>query len=226
MPAMAEAIRLQRDLELLAYSGSRLHVASLSTAEGVELVRAAKTRKLQVTASVAAHHLVLDDGCLRGFETNYKVMPPLRDAAHIEALREGLKDGTIDAVVSDHRPEDVEHKVMEFGRASFGAIGLETAFAAAHTTMKARMSLSRLVQRFCHGPRRVLGLEVPHVQEEAPAELTLFLPEQEWTYTAAEVVSRSQNSPFLGQPFTGRVMGIHACGQLRLHPALAGVEPA
>ena len=216
IPALAEEVQLARDIALLAYTGSRMHVSTVSTREGVELVRAAKARKLRITASVSAHHLLLDDGCLRGFDTDYKVMPPLRDQVHIEALREGVKDGTIDCIVSDHRPEDVEHKKLEFAQAAFGMIGLETCFAEANTVMKGRMTLRRLVERFCHGPRAVLGLPVPHVAEDTEAELTLFLPEHEWHLERSDLVSRSHNTPLLGQPFTGRPVGIIARGQARL----------
>lgn len=221
IPALAEAVRLHRDLSLLEYTGGRLHVVTVSTAEGVAMIREAKSRKLKVTASVAAHHLLLDDGCLRGFDSNYKVMPPLRDAMHIEALREGLKDGTLDCVVSDHRPEDVEHKRLEFGRASFGIIGLETAFPALNTAMKGGMTLRAVVQRLCHAPRQVLGLEVPHIVEGGLAEMTLFDPEVSWTFTEADIVSRSHNTPFIGHPFTGRALGVITEGGMRLHMAAA-----
>ncbi|MCB9201320.1 MAG: dihydroorotase [Flavobacteriales bacterium] len=222
IPALAEETQLARDIALLAYTGSRMHVATVSTREGVELVRAAKARKLRISASVSAHHLLLDDGCLRGFDTDYKVMPPLRDQTHIEALREGVKDGTIDCIVSDHRPEDVEHKKLEFAQAAFGMIGLETCFAEANTVMKGRMTLRRLVERFCHGPRAVLGLPVPHVTEGAEAELTLFLPEQEWHLERNDLVSRSQNTPLLGQPLTGRPVGIISKGQVLLRSQQVG----
>lgn len=219
IPAIAETIQLERDLALLAYTGSRLHVSQVSTAGAVELIRQAKARKLKVTAAVAAHHLLLDDGCLRGFETNYKVMPPLREMEHIEALRDGLKDGTIDAVISDHRPEDVEHKVLEFPQAAFGIIGLETSFAVANTALKSRMSLRRIVERFSVGPRRVLGLEVPHLEEGAMADITLFDPAREWQLHEADIVSRSRNTPFIGQPLVGRPLGIIAKGKAVLSVA-------
>ena len=221
IPPEAETITLMRDLALLAYTGGRLHVATISTARSVELIRQAKKAKLDVTASVAAHHLLLDDGCLRGFDTNYKVMPPLRDVEHIEALREGVKDGTIDAVVSDHRPEDTEHKRLEFGSAAFGVIGLGTSYAAANTALHGRMNTRRLVERFCQGPRKVLGLPVPHISEDAEAEITLFDPEVDWTFTAADIRSRSQNTPFIGQHFVGRPLGIVARGKAILSPLLA-----
>lgn len=215
IPAMAEAVRLARDLQLLEYTGSRLHVSTLSTAEGVELVRKAKAEKLNVTASVAAHHLMLDDGVLRGFDTNYKVLPPLRSPEHIEALRDGVKDGTIDCVVSDHRPEDVEHKRIEFAQAAFGAIGLETAFAVANTALKSRMTVLRMVERFCQGPRAALGLPVPHLVEGETLEATFFAPGHQWMLTAADIASKSHNSPFIGHRFTGKAMGIAANGQVK-----------
>lgn len=220
IPPLAEVVHLHRDLALLAYSGSRMHVYGLSTREGVELVRAAKARGLKVSASVVAHNLLLDDGCLRGFDTDYKVMPPLRDRDHIDALRTGVKDGTIDCVVSDHRPEDEEHKKLEFGQAAFGMIGLETSYAAANTALKGRMSQGRIVEHFCQGPRKVLGLPVPHITEGSVAELTLFAPELEWTFQAKDIVSRGRNTPFIGQPFTGRPLGIIAAGTVRLSPLL------
>jgi dihydroorotase len=215
IPPMAETIRLARDLELLAYAGGTLHVSMLSTAEGVSMVRAAKARKLAVTASVAAHHLLLDDGVLRGFDSNYKVMPPLRGAEHMEALREGVRDGTIDCIVSDHRPEDVEHKQLEFGQAAFGIIGLETAYAVANTVLNPRMPVRRVVERFCHGPRAVLGLDVPHITEGNAAEITFFAPEHQWMFAEQDIASRSRNTPFIGHRFTGKAMGIVANGQAR-----------
>lgn len=218
LPAMAEAIQLARDLALLEYAGGHLHAATISTAEAVELVRQAKARKLRVTASVAAYNLLLDDGCLRGFESCYKVMPPLRDAHHIEALREGVKDGTIDAIVSDHRPEDREHKVVEFGQAAFGIIGLDSCFAVANSALKGRMSLRRLIERFTHGPRAVLGLPRVHVEEGA-SELTLFDPEVPHVLHEEDLTSRSHNTPFIGQPFTGRPLGIVSGGQVVLRQA-------
>jgi len=220
MPAMAEAMQLARDIALAEYSGARLHAATVSTKQSVELIRQAKARKLNVTASVAAHHLLLDDACLSSFDSHYKVLPPLRDAEHIAALREGVKDGTIDAIVSDHRPKDIEHKLMELGRAAFGIVGLETAFGVARTATKS-IGLRRLMQRFTTGPRAVLGLPSTTIQEGAEANLTLFKPDQEWTVAQADIVSRSRNTPFIGQRLVGRPAGIFSQGQLRLSPAFS-----
>lgn len=216
LPPVAETIQVQRDLAIQAYAGGHLHISTISTAGSVALIRAAKARKQRVTASVAAHNLLLDDGCLRGFETCYKVMPPLRDITHLEALREGVKDGTIDAIVSDHRPEDREHKVLEYGQATFGIIGLETAFAVANTAVKGRMGLRRLIERFTHGPRAVLGLPQVHIAEGTPANITLFNPEVDWTCTEEDLVSHSHNTPFLGQRLTGRALGIVSGAVVRM----------
>lgn len=220
LPPVAEAMHLQRDLALHAYAGGRLHISTISTAESVALIREAKAGKQAVTACVAAHNLLLDDGCLRGFETCYKVLPPLRDLVHIEALREGVKDGTIDAIVSDHRPEDREHKVIEYGQAAFGIIGLETAFAVANTALKGHVSLRRIVERFTHGPRAVLGLPKVHIAEGAKANMTLFDPKVDWTCTEADLVSRSHNTPFLGQRLTGRPLGVVSGNVVRMRPGL------
>ncbi|MFZ1615832.1 MAG: dihydroorotase [Flavobacteriales bacterium] len=216
LPDIAETIHLARDLRLLEYTGGRLHVATVSTAGAVELLRDAKVRKLGVTASVAAHHLLLDEGCLRGYDTNFKMMPPLRGVKDIEALREAVKDGTIDCVVSDHRPEDIDHKRVEFPQAAFGAIGLQTAYAAASTALKGRMSASRIVERFCQGPRAILGLPVPHLTVGEVAEITIFAPDQDWSFSAADIIGPAKNTPFIGQRFTGKPLGIVANGQVRM----------
>jgi dihydroorotase len=221
LPPVAETLQLQRDLALQAYAGGHLHVSTISTAESVALIREAKARKQHITASVAAHNLLLDDGCLRGFETCYKVTPPLRDLEHIEALRDGVKDGTIDAIVSDHRPEDREHKVLEFGQAAFGIIGLETAFAVANTAVKGRMSLRRLIERFTHGPRAVLGTPLVHIVEGTTANITLFDPELNWVCGEQDLVSKSHNTPFLGQRLTGRPLGIVSGTIVRMVPSFA-----
>ena len=220
IPAMAETMQMARDLALLEYAGGHLHFATISTAESVEMIRQAKARKLKVTCSVATHNLFLDDGCLRGFETCYKVMPPLRDMRHIDALREGIKDGTIDAIVSDHRPEDREHKLLEFGQAAFGIIGLETCFAVANTALKGRSSLKNIIDGLTTGPRRILGLAREHISADVHADLTLFDPEADWTCTEEDLVSISHNTPFIGQRFTGRALGIITGRGTRIHRSL------
>jgi dihydroorotase len=220
IPAMAETIQLARDLALLEYAGGHLHVATISTAGSVAMIRQAKERGLKVTCSVAAHNLLLEDDNLRSFETAYKVMPPLREKQDIEGLRQGVKDGTIDAIVSDHRPEDREHKLIEFGVAAFGIIGLETCYAVAGTALKGSMKTTALAACFFDAPRRILGLEPVHLERDTPAEITLFDPDMEWTCTEEDLVSISHNTPFIGQRFTGRPLGIVAGGRSVLNAIL------
>lgn len=205
---MAESIQLARDIELLEYTGGTLHVATVSTAAGVELIRRAKAKGLRITASVNALHLLLDDGCLRGFDSTYKLMPPLRDPEHMEALRQGVKDGTLDTITSDHRPEDVEHKKLEFPQAAFGAIGLATAFATARTVMAPHMSLAELLARFTTGPRAALGLPQVHIAEGEKAEITLFQPDLAWSVQENELRGASRNTPLIGHRLVGRPLGV------------------
>ena len=228
LPAMAEEIAIERDLQLLAYvfdvarvetrdlvaenarvptraTASALHFSTLSSARSVELIRQAKARGLSVSADVAAHQLVFTDEALNGFDTNLKVNPPFRGADDVAALWAGLADGTIDAVVSDHQPQDEESKNIEFDSADFGMISLETVFALLISYNVGRLSLAQLVDKLTVSPRQLLRLPVVSVAEGQLAMLTVFDPAATWTF--AETHSKSKNSPFFGQSFTGRVVG-------------------
>lgn len=207
LPALAEEIQLARDLQLLAYAGGQLHVSQLSTAASVALVREAKGKGLRVTADVAAHQLAFTDETMPPFETSYKVRPPFRGAADVAALLDGLRDGTIDAVVSAHQPHDPEAKDLEFDLAEFGATGLETAFSALLTHAGDKLGLPRVLEKLVSGPRAVLGWAVPHLVEGAEANLTLFDPARSWTPTPANTASKARNNPFYGQPLRGVVLG-------------------
>jgi dihydroorotase len=224
IPALAEEIAIERDLRLLAYvlEGSEastnhqppaLHFATLSSARSVELIRQAKAQGLPVSCDVAVHQLVFTDTDLAGFDTNLKVKPPFRSAADVDALWAGLADGTIDAIVSDHTPQDAESKNLEFDLAEFGIIGLETVFAAL-ITHNHELPLSLLIDRLTTRPRQILQLPTAHIAEGEPATLTLFDPAQSWTYT--KTFSKSHNSPFLGQTLTGRVLGTVVKGHFSL----------
>jgi dihydroorotase len=224
IPALAEEIAIERDLRLLAYvlEGSEastnhqppaLHFATLSSARSVELIRQAKAQGLPVSCDVAVHQLVFTDTDLAGFDTNLKVKPPFRSAADVDALWAGLADGTIDAIVSDHTPQDAESKNLEFDLAEFGIIGLETVFAAL-ITHNQELPLSLLIDRLTTRPRQILQLPTAHIAEGEPATLTLFDPAQSWTYT--KTFSKSHNSPFLGQTLTGRVLGTVVKGHFSL----------
>lgn len=222
LPPMAEELMIERDLRLLDYllavggPRPRLHFALLSSAGAVELVRQAKRRGLPVSADVAAHHLALTDEALTGFDTNLKVAPPFRTEADRRALWAGLADGTIDAIVSDHYPHDVESKHLEFDQAEFGAVGLETAFAVANTFNDGQLSLEKLVETFTTAPRWLLGLPQPVLAEGQPACLTVFDPELPWTPTEAILRSRAKNSPFLGMNLKGRALAVVNKGRVHV----------
>ncbi len=208
LPALAEEIALQRDLALLRYAGGRLHVACLSTAGAVAMVREAKAEGLAVTADVAAHNLVFTDQVLMEFDTNFKLNPPLRSEEDRQALVRGLQDGTIDAIVSDHQPEDTENKRLEFDLAAFGAIGLQTTFAALCSLSE--LSLELIIEKLTIGPRRVLGIAQPLFAEGYPACCTLFVPDHSWRLDGVTNKSRSVNSPYWQQELQGMAVGVIA----------------
>ncbi|MCD6065795.1 MAG: dihydroorotase [Bacteroidetes bacterium] len=208
IPAIAEELMLQRNLQILEYTDARLHVSAISTKGSVDLLKRSKAEGLKVTAAVAAHNLLLDDTKVFEFDTNYKVNPPLRAKEDLEALKKGLLNNTIDVIVSDHTPEDTENKELEFDLASNGIIALETAYAAANTACHAKLSQDHLVEKLCHNPRKILGLEVPVIREGEAANLTLFDPSREWTFEKKNILSKSKNTPFVGYKFKGKVVGI------------------
>jgi dihydroorotase len=205
---------LMRDLKLLEYalSGQKrsfdapaLHFSTISTAAAVRLVREAKAKGLPVSCDVAAHQIALDDSALVNFETHFKVNPPFRSQADIAALWEGLADGTIDAIVSDHQPHDEESKNLEFDLADFGITGLETAFSVVNSHNSA-LSLNQLIDKFTHRPRQILRLPPQTIEVGAVACLTVFDPTLEWTFDKS--LSKSKNSPFFGQTFRGKAVMI------------------
>lgn len=220
IPSLAEELMVERDLQLLEYSEGRLHCHNISTARSTDLVRQAKKRGLNVTASVAAINLCLNDTELIGFDSNLKVMPPLRDKSDCEALVEGLKDGTIDFISSNHTPVDTEGKDLEFTYAEFGIIGFETAFCLTNTFLNSdqdtKLSIQQLIELWAIKPRQVLGLEIPSITEGVMANLTIFHPDEEWTFTEKDIYSKSKNTPFVGTSFKGRVHGVVNKGQFWL----------
>lgn len=211
IPAMAEELMVARNMALAEYADAPLHLQGISTARSVELIRDAKKRGLQITASVNAANLFWTDEALEEFETNYKVNPPLRTRADVDALIAGLTDGTIDIIVSDHTPEDVESKVVEFDQAAFGMIGTETAFALARTAAP-KLPLEKLVAAFSVNPRKLLGLETSVIEKGNAANLTAFDPDMEWTYNSIRSLSR--NTPATGLTLKGKVIGIVNKGDL------------
>lgn len=210
-PNLAESLQVARDLFLLEYAGGKLHIPTLSTSESVTLIRAAKAKKLDVTCSVAIHNLCLTDTVLVEFDTHYKVNPPLRTQKDIDALIEGLKDGTIDMVTSDHNPQTIEDKNVEFDHASYGTIGLESAFGALNTVF----STKKAIQLLTKGKAR-FNQEQTSINEGQLANLTLFNPTLKYQFSKSDIVSKSKNSAFLGQELNGKAYGIIANNKLVL----------
>lgn len=215
IPSLAEEMGIIRDLKLLSYAGGKIHFSGISCAESVQLIRNAKQQGLPVTADIAAHQLAFTDEDLKDFDTNLKVKPPFRTQKDIKALIKGLLDDTIDAIVSDHQPQDEESKCLEFDQAEFGIIGLETAFAVANTFGK-EISLEKLIEKFTTNPRKILKVRQPQIAVGEIANLTLFSPEESWEYKFKDIRSKSKNSPFIGKTLKGRVLGVFNKGKANI----------
>ena len=211
IPNLAEEIIVARNLFLLEYTGGKLHIPTISTAKSVALIKEAKKKGLQVTCSVAVHHLVLTDEKLEGFDTRYKVSPPLRTEADRKALLAGISDNTIDCITSDHNPLDIENKKMEFDLAKNGSIGLESAFGALQTVLP----LEKIIEKLTSG-KNIFGIENQTIQEGNSANLTLFSTENKWVFSNETILSKSKNSAFLGQKMKGKAIGIYNNGKLIL----------
>jgi dihydroorotase len=216
IPSIREHIMLDRDLRILEYSGSRLHAYGISTNESTSLLRQAVKSGLDVTSSVVAANLLLEDADISDFETNLKVLPPLRGRADRKALLRAVKDGIITCIVSNHEPVEEERKKMEFANADFGSTGLETAFAMANTACLEQVPLEDLVACFAQNPRKILGLDVPLIDAGESAEMTLFDPEILWTAAPEHLASRSHNAAALGRELQGCVLGVVTKGTFHL----------
>lgn len=204
-PALAEELQVARDLFLLEYTEGKLHIPTISTARSVELIKAAKQKKLNVSCSVAIHNLIFTDEQLTNFNTNFKVLPPLRTQNDIDALIEGLKDGTIDMVTSDHNPIDIEDKKIEFDYAKYGTIGLESAFGALNSIFTVKKTVDLLTK----GKER-FGIKSSAIAIGNKADLSLFNPDENYVFSKEHITSRSKNSMFENQTLKGKVYGIIA----------------
>jgi dihydroorotase len=203
IPALAEELMIARDLYLAEYTNSKIHFSTVSTQRSVDLIRQAKGKGLKVTCDVAAHHLVLTHQYLLGFDSQYKVKPPLRTDDDVAALIAGLKDGTIDAIVSQHTPHEIEFKDVEFEVAAFGIVGLQTALSLC---LQAGLSAELIVQKLSVAPRAILGVNVPAIAQGQAANLVVFDTAETWTYTKQNNQSKSYNSPFIDKQLTGKVL--------------------
>ncbi len=208
IPALAEEMMIQRDIQLARYTASRIHISNLSTAGSVELVRQAKAEGLRITASVPVLNLLLSDDELLSFDTNLKVNPPLRTSADIAALKQGLKDGTIDFLTSNHIPVEREEKLVEFTYADFGIINLQTAFSISVSALKESLSLPEIVHKWTAGVRQVFKIPDPVIEIGAKANLCVFAPDTEWVFSRDQNQSKSSNTPFFDQPFRGKILAV------------------
>ena len=202
IPSLAEELMIARDLYLAEYTGSKLHISTISTIRSVELIREAKRNGLKVTCDVAAHHLVLTEEALIGFDSQYKVKPPLRTQKDVDAIIEGLKDGTIDAIVSQHTPHEIECKDVEFEVADYGIIALQTTLPI---VLNAISDINLIIQKLSISPRQILNLKVPIINSAEPANLLIFDKNAEWEFNNKTNFSKSQNSPYFGKVLKGKV---------------------
>lgn len=215
-PSIAEEVMIARDLLLAELTGGHIHVAHISTRNAVQMVREAKAKGIRVTTEVCPHHFDLTHEEIekRGFDTNVKMHPPLRTKDDVDAMIEGLRDGTIDAICTDHAPHSIEEKEVEFIYAPNGIIGLETAWSISVMRLlePGHLTLPQLLEKFIRAPREILRLPVPALEVGAEANLTLFSTDETWTYTEAVIRSKSRNSPYIGQTMRGRATGIYHRG--------------
>ncbi len=203
IPSLSEELQITRDLYILEYTGGKLHIPTISTKGALRLIREARKKGLDVSCSVSATNLCLTDDKLETFDTNFKVLPPLRTETDRKALLKGIMDGTIDGVTSDHDPIDIEHKKTEFDHAMFGSIGLESCFGALNAQLGTEATVRALT-----GLKGRFGIPTAVIEEGAKAKLSLFNPDHESTFSESDIHSHSKNAAFLGTKLKGKVYGI------------------
>jgi len=213
IPALAEHLQIARDLFLLEYTGGKLHIPTISTKKSVSLIQEAKKKGLDISCSVAAHHLLLTDDELPGFDSKYKVTPPLRTNEDIKALRKGVTSGVIDIITSDHNPIDIENKKVEFSNAKDGTIGLESLFGAVNSALDP----TDFIETITCKPRKIFNITIPKIEEGSQADITLFNPEGNHIFSLTDVLSTSKNSIFIDKKLKGKAYGIFANNQLILN---------
>lgn len=208
IPAACEEIMVARNIILARDTGARVHLAHISTRGSVELIRRAKAEGVKVTCEVTPHHLILTEEAVLGYNTNAKMNPPLRTEEDIEALVEGLKDGTIDAIATDHAPHSRDEKDVEFDKAAFGIVGLETSLGLilTHIVGKGKLSLPEAIQKMTAGPAKALGIDAGRLAVGKPADITVIDPDIEWTVEGDKFSSKGRNTPFEGWKLKGRAV--------------------
>ena len=207
IPRISESIAVERDLSILKYVGGKIHFSGISTKESVSIIRNAKTKKLNVTCDVPIHNLILDDSKVVSFDPNYKVDPPLRTKDDIDALIEGINDGTIDVIASHHEPQDIDAKKCEFEKANFGIISIQTFFSNI-IQLSRKIPLENLIKTFSTNPKKILGVESSSIVEGSKASFTVFDPDGSWDYNENSNLSKSVNSPWLNWSLKGKVKAV------------------
>jgi dihydroorotase len=210
LPSVAEDIIVSRDILMAEYTGGRVHIAHISTKNSVDLVREAKKRGIKVTAEVTPHHFSLTDNALKTYDTNFKMNPPLRTQTDVDAMIEGLKDGTIDCIASDHAPHSIEEKEAEFQYAPNGILGFETTVGIAFSELfqKKKLSIEELVQKLSINPRKILNLPIPKFEKGELANFSIIDPDLVWTVDITKFKSKSKNSPFDKKLLTGKSVAV------------------
>jgi dihydroorotase len=214
LPALAEEMHIARDIFLATYNETKVHISNVSTAGSVALIRKAKKDGVQITCDVTAHHLVFTEELLGDFNSNYKVKPPLRGKADVKALIAGLKEGTIDAITTQHRPEEIEFKNVEFEIAHYGILGLQTALPL---LLKAGLEINLIVEKLAINPRKLLNIAVNAIEEGAPADFTIFSAEKKWLYNSSSNLSKSANSPLMGTELSGKALLVYNNNQYQIN---------
>jgi dihydroorotase len=207
-PDISESVMVHRDLEIAEYTCGRIHIPHVTTKRSVELIRKYKKMGVNVTAEVTPHHISLTEDRLINYDTNLKVAPPLRTEDDRQALIQGLKDGTIDCIATDHAPHTIEEKEKDFIHSPCGMIGLESAFGLSHTVLiKEKIKTEKIIDWFTKAPADVMGIDLAPFKINRKAELVVLDPQIKWTFEAKDIKSKSKNSPMVGMKFVGKVVG-------------------
>jgi len=208
IPAIAEEIMLDRDIALCRYTESRIHESYLSTRKSIQKIKNAKDEGIKISADVALHNIFLTDSSTNNFDTRFKVLPPFRTENDNKAIIQGLKDGIIDVISCDHNPIEIESKKLEFDNAKFGIIGLESAFGLIIKNLEKHLSLNQIIDKISNNPRKILGIKNTSIEEGNIANLTIFNPEIKWIFEKKDIVSKSKNTPFLGEKLKGKALAL------------------
>ena len=209
IPNIAEEMMLDRDITLCDYTESKIHESYISTERSVDKIKKAKEKGINITSDVALHNIFLTEEQVNNFDTRFKVLPPLRTKKDNKAIINGLKDGTIDVITSDHNPFEEETKKLEFDNAEFGIIGLESAFGLINKHLEKHLTLNEIIDKISNNPRKILGLKNNSIEEGNYANLTLFNPSNKWEFKENDIVSKSKNSPFVGEELKGKALAIY-----------------